>query len=140
MNLILNRDHLFSDFTIGSLFVDGVKQCWTLEDAVRERPGVPVEQWKVDEKTAIPEGNYEVAITYSNRFKRELPLIKDVPGFSGIRIHPGNTDEDTEGCILVGLVWDGDDFIGQSRVAFQSLFSKMQTAIANGEKIHLEVT
>ena len=85
-------------------------------------------------------GNYEVAITYSNRFKRELPLIKDVPGFSGIRIHPGNTDEDTEGCILVGLVWDGDDFIGQSRVAFQSLFSKMQTAIANGEKIHLEVT
>ena len=39
MNLILNRDHLFSDFTIGSLFVDGVKQCWTLEDAVRERPG-----------------------------------------------------------------------------------------------------
>lgn len=95
MKLELIRHALKADYTIGRLFIDGIYFCDTLEDTVRTGP-------KVFGKTAIPQGTYKVQITYSNRFKQPMPLLIDVPGFSGIRIHPGNTAEDTHGCILVG--------------------------------------
>jgi hypothetical protein len=75
--------------------------CWTLEDPVREIPGRPVSSWKIPKETAIPFGAYRVSLTMSNRFKVVLPLLCDVPGFTGVRLHGGNTDEDTEGCPLV---------------------------------------
>jgi hypothetical protein len=90
-------------------------------------------------ETAIPAGNYKVVIDYSPRFKRELPHILNVPGFEGVRIHPGNTSEDTEGCILVGKTWAGTNFIGQSRKAFEELFAKMKAAVAAKEEIELEI-
>lgn len=95
MNLRLVRDVLTPDYTMGQLFDDVGLTCYTLEDAVR-----PV---KVPRETAIPYGVYEVRVTMSPRFKVPLPLLLDVPGFEGVRIHGGNTKEDTEGCILVGL-------------------------------------
>lgn len=95
MKLELIRHALKADYTIGRLFIDGIYFCDTLEDTVRTGP-------KVFGKTAIPQGTYKVQITYSNRFKELMPILVDVPGFSGIRIHPGNTAEDTHGCILVG--------------------------------------
>ncbi len=108
--------------TIGTLYVDGVFECWTLEDRAREGP-------KVYGKTAIPEGTYKVIITPSARFKRDLPLLMDVPGFTGVRIHPGNTAADTEGCILVGQEYKiGSDFIGKSRIAFDALFARLKEA------------
>jgi hypothetical protein len=103
--------------TIGTLSVDGRTECFTLEDVRRELADRPVSDWKVPGKTAIPEGAYNVVVTPSVRFKRDLPLLENVPGFSGIRIHPGNTAADTEGCILVGAA-KGPDQVTHSREAF----------------------
>jgi hypothetical protein len=100
--------------TIGRLLIDGVFQCWTLEDVVRPA--------KIAHETAIPSGTYKVVITESARFKRRLPLLVDVPGFEGIRIHPGNCAADTDGCILVGTA-PLIDWVSGSRAAFESLFS-----------------
>ncbi len=115
--------------TIGELLVDGEHECWTLEDVVR-----PEGAAKVYGKTAIPYGTYPVTVTYSNRFKRDLPLISNVPGFTGIRIHSGNTAENTEGCLLVGKNRTATS-VTQSRVAFNALFVKLQDAFRRGEKI-----
>lgn len=97
MELLLQRDPTADGVTLGQLFVNGTPFCFTLEDAVRA-PGV-----KVPGQTAIPFGRYRVIVTESQRFGRRLPLVLDVPGFTGIRIHEGNTVTDTSGCILVGL-------------------------------------
>lgn len=93
--LRLERRIFTDDVTVGELYVDNVFHCYTLEDAVR-----PV---KIPKITAIPKGIYKVVLTMSNRFKKVLPLLENVPNFAGVRIHTGNTNEDTEGCILVGL-------------------------------------
>jgi hypothetical protein len=130
MNLKLRRTTFTGRSTIGELAVDGAFECFTLEDMVR-----PV---KVPGMTAISEGVYVVSVSFSDRFKRLLPEVHDVPNFTGIRIHPGNTDADTEGCILVGQTADAD-VIGNSRAAFNKLFPKIQAA-AQKEKIFLEVT
>ena len=87
--------------------------------------------------TAIPAGFYEVVVNFSQRFQRQLPLLLGVPNFDGVRIHAGNTDADTEGCLLVGKT-KARDFIGGSRAAFDALFPKIQRAAAS-EKIFIEI-
>ena len=129
MKLNVNRLEKAPGFTIGELRVDGVFECWTLEDTVRAGP-------KVDGETAIPAGTYKLTITASPRFKRYLPLVNDVPGFTGIRIHPGNTAADTHGCLLVGDTRLPGS-IGQSRAAFDRLFKKLETALARGESVEI---
>ena len=119
MKLHLKRLHRTDKSTIGELTIDGKFECYTLEDIEREV--------KVKAETAIPKGTYKVIINQSNRFKRLMPLLLNVPNFEGVRIHAGNTNHDTEGCILVGRT-RGVDFIGQSRKAYDSLFKKMQEA------------
>ena len=86
-------------YTIGSLFVNDKYFCDTLEDKVRVLNSI---KDKIPGETAIPSGTYKVCIEYSPRFKRKLPRLKDVPYFTGVLIHRGNTEEDTHGCILVG--------------------------------------
>jgi hypothetical protein len=103
MNLRLIREPSTAGATLGSLYVDDVRLFETLEDPIRERPGVPVASWKVKGQTAIPAGRYRVTLRHSPRFGRVLPWIQDVPGFEWILIHAGNLSVDTEGCILVGL-------------------------------------
>ena len=125
MKLTLRRIHYDPDYTVGELFIDGVKHCFTLEDTFRE-VNAPVTTWKIPGKTAIPTGTYKVEVTFSARFTKPLPILVDVPGFEGIRIHPGNTSSDTEGCILVGQDWDGGDCISKSRIAFTPLFDRIQ--------------
>lgn len=126
------------DCTISECYVDGVYECFILEDQVREVEGEPVEKWKVKGETAIPKGTYGVIVNESTRFKRLLPLLRGVPGFSGVRIHPGNTSEDTEGCLLPGRTrteWS----VGESKVAFGQLFDKIKAAIDEGDSVTLEI-
>lgn len=132
MDMRLERVQLDPDVTIGSLTVDGEWMGWTLEDTVRA-DGV-----KVFGETAIPAGSYNVDITWSPRFVRDLPLLTNVKGFVGVRIHPGNTAKDTQGCILVGLERYAKS-IGKSRDAFVALFMKMQSAKLRGEALDLAI-
>ena len=134
MELKLNRIFLGSSATIGELLVNDKHLCDTLEDRVRP------EGEKVYGKTAIPEGTYEVKLTHSPRFKKILPEILNVPNFSGIRIHTGNSSKDTEGCILVGT-WDGEkeDWVGNSRIAFDELMTLLEEATNNKEKVTITV-
>lgn len=132
MNLLLRRTTYTENSTSGELFVNGAFQCFTLED-VRRDPGV-----KVYGKTAIPAGKYALELTYSNRFKKIMPQVMNVPMFEGIRIHSGNTSADTEGCLLVGSS-RSKDFVGSSRVAFACLFPILEKAANDGEKITIEI-
>lgn len=134
MELTLNRIFLGSSATIGELLINDKHLCDTLEDRVRP------EGEKVYGKTAIPEGKYEIELTHSPRFKKILPEILNVPNFSGIRIHTGNSSKDTEGCIIVGT-WDGEkeDWIGSSKIAFDKLMSLLEEATNNKEKITITV-
>lgn len=134
MQLKLNRIFKTNTFTIGELYINEKYVTDTLEDRVRP------EGEKVYGKTAIPEGTYEVKLTHSPRFKKILPEILNVPNFSGIRIHTGNSSKDTEGCILVGT-WDGEkeDWVGNSRIAFDKLMSLLEEATNNKEKITITV-
>lgn len=135
MRLFLHRKHFFEKATIGELYLSGMNEpvffCHTLEDVVRPAGT------KVDDQTAIPRGNYQVIIDMSNRFKKMMPHVLDVPGFEGIRIHNGNTDANTDGCVLVGK-WDGKatDFIAESRDTFANLFALM---VAATDKMTLEI-
>lgn len=134
MELKLNRIFLGSFATIGELYIDKKYIADTLEDRVRP------EGEKVYGKTAIPEGTYEVKLTYSPRFKKILPEILNVPNFSGIRIHSLNKAEESEGCIGVGE-WNGKDtnWISNSRKAFNKLFAILQEASDRGEKITITI-
>lgn len=138
MQIDLERVQCTPDATIGSLSVDGAWLCWTCEDAVREVPGQPVGTWKVPGKTAIPAGTYEVGVTMSQRFGRPLPLLLAVPGFTGIRIHPGNTAADTEGCILPGLTRAGQS-VGLSRRAFDQIFPLIRDALTRRERVSIRI-
>jgi hypothetical protein len=103
----VTRDWFGEERTLGEfeLFSDGspIYKCFTLEDAVRGG-GIPelVKEWKMAGKTAIPYGSYACKLTFSPRYGRNMWEVANVPGFSGIRIHAGNTETDTEGCILLG--------------------------------------
>ena len=138
MKLRLERGPSAHGATIGDIYVDGAWECHSCEDEVREIEGEPVESWKVKGETAIPRGTYNVIVTPSARFHRDLPLLENVAGFDGIRIHPGNTAADTEGCILPGRTRT-DRTVGESKVAFQALFDKIKTALDSGDSVSIEV-
>ena len=135
MYLQLVRESFSNKATEGKLFVNGKFECYTLEDEDRflETGGI-----KMQNNTCIPRGTYTVKLTKSKRFLRVLPLLLDVPQFTGIRIHSGNTHNDTEGCILVGNrnIEDDDDWIGDSRNALKSLMEKLE---AEEELITIEI-
>lgn len=123
MKLLLRRDEQGESHTYGKLYIDGKYECETLEDAVREK--------KIPGHTAIPTGTYKVIISYSPRFKQQMPLLLNVPNFIGVRIHSGNTDADTEGCPLVGKYrgkHKGKPAILNSRIAYKAMFAKLESA------------
>lgn len=127
MTLRVVREPSVDGSTLSVWFVDGHFECFGLEDQLREQQGQPVTAWKVPGQTAIPSGRYCVQLTYSARFKRRLPLLLDVPGFTGIRIHPGNTIEDTAGCLLPGSLRAANR-VGNSRAAFDRLYERLAHA------------
>ena len=106
MEILVKRLYKNSAYTIGKMYIDGQYLCDTVEDCDRGLKQSMTSQQiavkKVYGKTAIPAGRYKVTLTFSSKFKRVLPLVNDVIGFLGIRIHSGNTAEDSLGCIIVG--------------------------------------
>lgn len=117
MEIVVKRTDFTLLSTIGEMYIDGKFFCYTLEDKVRDV--------KIKGITAIPTGEYGVILTVSARFGVLMPLLLNVKGFEGVRIHNGNTDKDTEGCILVGKT-KGKDFIGSSRTAFTELMKLLK--------------
>jgi hypothetical protein len=140
MELQLDRKWYTNRSTIGKLFIGSDFECFILEDPVRRDPdpSTPANEAKIPGKTAIPAGKYKIQITYSPRFKRLLPILVDVPGYSGVRIHPGNTAEDTEGCLLPGT-WYLVDKVANSRTAFNALYLKLDDARKRGEACWLTI-
>ena len=121
-------------YTIGRLFIDCKYFCDTLEDKVRDLS----KEAKVKGQTAIPTGCYKVFLTYSPRFKRILPLLDNVPQFTGVRIHRGNTAKDTEGCILVGYNREVGKVL-DSAVTERRLMAVLQNAANKGEQIYITI-
>lgn len=122
--------------TIGELHIDNsFTGFYTLEDVAR--------RFKILGKTAIPAGVYKADITYSDRFGRYMLLIKDVPGFTGIRVHTGNTDKDTEGCLLVGAS-KGTDVVTDSVKAYTSVWQRILAYIRDAmlkiDPIYIKIT
>lgn len=141
MNLSVARTEK-PGFTPGRFYIDTVFECYSLEDEVREPAGASADSWKswkVHGKTAIPRGRYRVIVSFSNRFQKKLPEILNVPGWSGVRIHPGNTDKDTEGCLLLGDEDAADGFMGESRKAFGRVFAKIEKAINTGDEVWITI-
>src|SRR6266446_1287287 len=136
MNILLIRDSFSNSCTLGKLFIDGTLECQSLEDPDRKLEEGRV---KIYGESAIPRGTYKVTIDFSGRFQRDMPHVLDVPQFTGIRIHPGNTAADTDGCILVGTGRVANRSITESRLAFNKFFPKLEAAIKAGEEITLEI-
>lgn len=140
MKLKLKRIALKPTYTIGKLYIDDVYFCDTLEDTVRDKNKngkFDAGEYKIYGQTAIPYGKYEIKWTYSPRFKRYMPLLMDVPSFSGIRIHSGNTAKDSLGCILVGE----NSKVGMvlnSRATVNKLYPKIEAACKSG-KVYIEI-
>lgn len=139
MELVLTRIEKTEESTIGALTHLGVHICYTLEDVdrglVSSMSADEIKKIKVHGKTAIPTGRYEVVITQSVRFKKLMPLLKDVPGFIGIRMHSGNTAKDTEGCPLVGRK-KGTNAIYESKLAYFDVFGIIHEALQK-EKVFI---
>lgn len=138
MKMILERTDRLLTCTIGSLFIDGRFSLFILEDVDREIPGVPVEKWKIKGNTAIPTGVFDVKLTFSNRFQKIMPLLVNVPGYEGVRIHTGNTDADTDGCLICGSEVSGEAVTG-SRKAYDRLFAELKAAEDRGEPVTIEI-
>jgi hypothetical protein len=135
MNLKLIRTDFTDKSTIGELYAiddKGTEEflSFILEDKVREE--------KIKNETAIPYGQYKVVITHSPRFRRNLPLLLDVPNYSGVRIHPGNSASNTEGCLLPGTR-KGTDFVFESKKAFDSLYKRIDKALKAGEEVVITI-
>jgi hypothetical protein len=124
--------------TVSEMLLDGVPECFVLEDEIREVEGVPVSQWKVKGASAIPAGKYRVVLTMSNRVKKVLPELLEVPGFSGVRIHAGNDKDDTEGCLLVGQE-RGSETVTRSRDAMVELMAALTGVVEQGESVWIEI-
>lgn len=142
MELKLERETFTSQSTIGSLFCGGVFLCHILEDTDRGlTSGMAlgeIQTKKVYGKTAIPRGRYQIVATMSQRFAKILPLLLKVPGFEGIRIHPGNTPADTDGCLLPGLT-GAKDFVGSSRDAFSVVDKLIHRALDRGDEVWITI-
>lgn len=136
MNLLVIRNGFTNTSTEGELYVDGKLECYTLEDTVRP-VGV-----KIYGETAIPCGRYRVTWYYSPHFKKWLPLLLNVPGFSYVEIHSGNKPADTKACILVGddRTTLTDAWIGQSKKAESRLVTQIKAALDRHEEVWITIS
>ena len=148
MKLTVVRTQFGTDATNGLLFIDGLFECYTLEDQYQAV--------KVMHETCIPEGTYDIKFRktggfhakYSERYKNAhygMLHIQDVPNFTYILIHTGNTDEHTSGCLIVGetqqdLEVSKDGFVGSSTVAYKKMYAKVASQLLQGKDVTIEYT
>jgi len=147
MKLNVVRHQFGEEATNGLLFIDGVFECYTLEDQYQEV--------KVMHETCIPEGTYEIKLRdaggfssrylqkYGPEFHKGMLHIQDVPGFEWILVHQGNTDLHTSGCLILGDTQQDLDkskrgFIGNSKDAYKKMYPKVRDALLNGEKVTIQ--
>ena len=134
MRLTLVRIANRPTYCIGKLYIDGKWFCDTIEDTDRglcdEMSEKEILKRKIKGETAIPTGIYQVLITYSPKYKKQMPLVNNVKGYSGIRIHSGNTAKDTEGCLIVGKNKEVGKVL-ESRITYNALFKRLQQAKGN---------
>jgi hypothetical protein len=142
MELQLKRETFTDESTIGSLTIDGKFECYILEDKDRGiNNTLTLEQIlkvKVYGKTAIPYGRYEVDWTMSARFKVFMPILLNVKGYAGIRIHKGNTEIDSLGCLLCGTL-KKSNMITESTLATKNLYAKIEAAKKQGQRIFITI-
>ena len=148
MKLQVIRTQFGKDATNGMLFIDGIFECYTLEDQYQAV--------KVMHETCIPEGTYDIKFRkvggfherYSAKYQNAhygMLHIQDVPNFTYILIHSGNTDEHTSGCLIVGetqqdLDISDDGFVGSSVVAYKKMYSKVANQLLQGKSVTIEYT
>ena len=142
MELQLKREVFTDESTIGNLTIDNKFECFILEDKDRGlNDNLTLEQIlkvKVYGKTAIPYGRYEVDWTMSARFKVMMPILLNVKGYSGIRIHKGNTEIDSLGCLLCGTR-KKNNMITESTLATRNLYTKIEAAKKQGQRIFITI-
>ncbi|MNG83193.1 hypothetical protein D3C87_1137360 [compost metagenome] len=143
MHMLLKRVRQGKNSTLSELYVDGLFQCYVLEDSIRDH--------KIKGQTCIPAGRYSLGINYrggmNTAYKKRFPHmhqgmieIKHVPDFSSIYIHIGNTHADTAGCLLVGTYFHRDKLredyeVYQSQQAYQNLYQVVIDHIKSGKVI-----
>jgi len=148
MKLTVVRTQFGTDATNGMLFIDGLFECYTLEDQYQAV--------KVMHETCIPEGTYDIKFRtvggfhekYKKRYGNDhygMLHLQDVPNFTYILIHAGNTDEHTSGCLIVGetqqdLDISDDGFIGHSGKAYLKLYNKVAKQLLQGKDVAIEYT
>ena len=146
MKLQVVRTQFGKDATNGLLFIDGNFECYTLEDQYQAV--------KVMHETCIPEGEYDIQFRKTGGFHTRYSAkygnshygmlhLQDVPGFTYILIHSGNTDEHTSGCLIVGetqqdLDLGKDGFVGQSVKAYKAMYRKVANELLQGKKVSIE--
>lgn len=142
MELHLKRTYKGESYTIGHLYINDTYFCDTIEDKDRglydymnvgEISGI-----KVKHETAIPYGRYKVTLSMSNHFKKVLPEIHNVKGFTGVRIHAGNTEQDSSGCLIVGENKVKGKVIN-SKMTMNKLMAFLESAVERNEEINLTI-
>ena len=142
MIIELCRKYRNTNYCIGKLYINNEYFSDVLEDPDRGLQNTmsiqEIQQLKVKGDTCIPYGTYDITITYSPKFKKRLPLINNVKGFEGIRIHSGNTSKDTEGCLLLGFNKIKGKVIN-SKETVDKFITIVQQALNDGEKVTIQI-
>lgn len=142
MEMAIIRKPTVRETTFGDWLIDGAPTYKTLEDAVREIPGEPVEKWKIKGKTAIPAGRYRLTLERSPRFGSDTITVNNVPGFVGVRVHGGTDVNSTEGCPIIGDHIDEESLTisgAKLRGVLTKLKETMRAAIKSGDTVWLTV-
>lgn len=152
LELLVDRKYKKSEYTIGILYIDGKYFSETLEDCDRGLKSVMSDTEfkfrKIYGKTAIPTGTYDIRMTYSPKFKDrpwgkkyggKVIQIMDVRGFTGVRIHPGNTAADTLGCILLGRNLEKGKVLYSTDYYYKLLDNYIIPALQRGENVHITI-
>ena len=139
----ISKDNIRQGYTIGNLYDnEGKFICNTLEDCDRGLDdSMDIKEIRYLKKphiTAIPTGLYEILYTYSNKFKCLMPLVNNVKGYTGIRMHSGTTAKDTDGCILVGKNTIKGQ-LTQSRATYMKVSEIIKSQIRSGNKVYIKI-